>query len=162
MEDERVIVDGKRVFLVEFPIGDWSGDGHKQCEYYVAVSEKPVEDIREAHFKAPEIVGFEIGDICRPYEDSILERRFYDKLRELGYDFDLFDEDNEKEDGIELDEEGRPGLSPYGVFRIWLFLLNYIDPSLRLEALPIRPLNFFGCDEEGRYLRTPGYGTFGA
>ena len=32
------------------PIGDWSGDGHGHCEWFTVRSNKPLEDVRKAHF----------------------------------------------------------------------------------------------------------------
>lgn len=34
------------------PIGDWSGDGHNACTYYQFTSNKPLQNVREAFFKA--------------------------------------------------------------------------------------------------------------
>ena len=42
---------------VKFPIGDWSGDGHSQCEWFVVKvndqgsDERTLQALREAHFK---------------------------------------------------------------------------------------------------------------
>jgi len=38
-------------YLVQFPVGDWSGDGHNRCDYFFVFSDKPVRDVREAHYR---------------------------------------------------------------------------------------------------------------
>lgn len=77
---------------VRFPVGDWSDDGHGNCDYYFATTNKTTQDIREAHFKCNEIYGFDIGNkidselklspVIEEYEDI----NFYgrdNKLRHL-------------------------------------------------------------------------------
>lgn len=31
---------------IRFPIGDWSDDGHGQCDYYFANTDKNTQDVR--------------------------------------------------------------------------------------------------------------------
>jgi len=144
---------GREVYLIEFPIGDWSKDGHSKCDNYLIKSEKPVQDVREAHFRAPDALGFEIGTICGEYDERSLETEVVDKLREIGYDFESF--------GKEIDEDGNPDwLSSDQVVDIWTYLLNHIDPSLNLERLVGATVNFYGVDEQKRHLKVPGYGLF--
>lgn len=53
----------KKSYLIEFPIGDWSDDGHGKCVYYIVISNKPVEEIREAHFKIKPELDIDIHSI---------------------------------------------------------------------------------------------------
>lgn len=53
----------KKSYLIEFPIGDWSDDGHGNCRYYIVISNKPVEEIREAHFKIKPELDIDIHSI---------------------------------------------------------------------------------------------------
>lgn len=150
--DIKVRVGKEDLYLIEFPVGDWSDDGHGKCHYYTVKSKKQVQDVREAHFRASEVLGFDLGDICKNYEERTLDQRISNKLFELGYDFSTFDD---------RDEEGEPEwLSSNEVIDIWLYLLNHIDPSLKLEPMRIPSINFYGYDNEKRHLETPGYGVF--
>ncbi len=142
-------------YVVQFPIGDWSGDGHGYCDYFFATSERPLREVREAHFKSLTVLGFSIGDICKRYEDDKLPTPVVDKLNELGYDFGKVD----KSHGYD-EVASRGDVYPEKLFDMWLFLLNSIEPSLRLERTKIPSINFYGTDDQGRHLETPGYGVF--
>ncbi len=142
-------------YLVQFPIGDWSGDGHSYCDYFFATSEKPLKEVREAHFRSSKVLGFNIGDLCKENQDDKLPAPAVDKLRELGYDFGKIDRLNDYDE-----EASREDVYPEKLFDIWLYLLNHIDPSLKLERTKIPSINFYGKDKKGRHLETPGYGVF--
>lgn len=134
-------------YLIRFPIGDWSQDGHNMCDDYYTTSDKPIEDVREAHFKAFEIVGFDIGDICSEYECYALDSNIVVILTALNHPFEDMD--------ISF-------MTSYDVFRLWVWLLNYIDPQLNLKEHKIMASDmcYCGVDEQGRHLNTPGYGVF--
>lgn len=137
-------------FLMVFPIGDWSGDGHMRSEEYMVRSKKPVKDVREAHFRAPERLGFEIGDICGEYEESKIKEEILAKINPLGYEF----KDSDEIDGA-IHPTGRE------VVNLWTFLLNKVDPALELEVIAMPSVNFYGHDSQNRHLGVPGYGIFG-
>ncbi|MBI5065800.1 hypothetical protein HZA97_06185 [Candidatus Woesearchaeota archaeon] len=149
MEDIKVNYQGEEFYLINFPVGDWSDDGHGKCNYFLVSSKKPTKEVRAAHFEAPKVLGFEIGDICHEYEDRYLEENIVTKLKELNYDMDKLDQDDD-----------RISLSPEDMADIWLYLLNHINPELNLKLFPSVPMiNFYGF-EDGKHLRTPGYGLF--
>ena len=138
---------------IRFPVGDWSDDGHGKCEYYNVRSSHSAEHLREVHFKAPEVVGFEIGKICSDYEDSQLSKDFIDKLTATGMDPNNYGEEY----------EGSYSMYPDGIIKLWLDILIYIDADLELEIIKppeAEPINFYGFDEKNRHLDTPGYGLF--
>jgi hypothetical protein len=130
---------------IKFPIGDWSGDGHGRCEYFLATTPEKIKDVREAHFAAPRIIGFEIGDICKDYGDSEIDEDIQEKLGEI---FPAWSDEN-----IE---------NPESLFILWISLLNHIDPRLMLTPVvdDAEEINFYGRDDKGRHLDTPGYGLF--
>ena len=136
------------VHRIKFPIGDWSDDGHGKCGYFMVESDKPVEDVREAHFKSKEVLGFGIGDICKDHEEAELKPEHKEKLEELGYNMNVIDDDEYVETGELID--------------IWLFLLNHIDKDLNLKTTKsdIPSISFYGFDDKKRHLETPGYGLF--
>jgi len=137
-------------YMIRFPIGDWSGDGHDKCEYYNVRSSHPVQHLREVHFKAPEVVGFDIGDMCHEYEDSQLSADIVDKLNTIGIDLSQYTETEECY------------MYPDSTVKLWLDILCHIDPALKLELVKTEaePINFYGFDDQGRHLETPGYGLF--
>ena len=55
------------------PIGDWSGDGHGAVENFLVSSNKPVAEIREAHYKISEATGIDIEKICNLYEEDCIQ-----------------------------------------------------------------------------------------
>jgi len=146
-EDGSVVLNGKVVYLIRFPVGDESGDGHERCDYFIVISQKPVSEIRNAHFRAPDVLGFDIGEICSEYGDYHLEQMVVDKLRETGFDFSLLDEGNDEEIGIYGGDE---------LILIWLHFLNHLDSDLQLKLLPSVSVMF-----GKRLLEVPGYGLFG-
>jgi len=140
--------------LIDFPIGDWSGDGHNQCTTYTVKSAKPVDDLREAHFKCKELLGFAIGDMCKDYEEFTIREDILDileanKLLSKAY--------------YKAESAERFDADPEELCEIWVNVLNHIDTTLELE-LTVRPknesINFYGFDEKRRHLSTPGYGLF--
>lgn len=131
-------------------VGDWSNDGHGLHEDYVVKSAKPVEEVREAHFKIKSATGVDIEDICCECQDCGIMNDDYEKLEALGYGFD----DREKE---------MHTLTAEGMAHIWLFLLNLTDPSLKLQFAPkeeMPTLHFYGYDEKNRHINFVGYGCF--
>jgi hypothetical protein len=38
-------------YLIKFPIGDWSDDGHGKCEWFIVKSNMPLQIVREAQFR---------------------------------------------------------------------------------------------------------------
>lgn len=129
------------------PIGDWSDDGHGKCDYFIFKSNKPVEEVREAHFKIRNATGIDISEVCSEYEDAIVKEDVMDKLKQLDFDFEDF-------------EDNCP--SSQGMARMWAFLLQKADTSLTLELVEDkRPmLIFYGFDSQQRHISGPGYGLF--
>lgn len=136
----------KLKYTIEFPIGDWSDDGHGKCEYFLVKSNKPVEEVREIHFNSK----VDIGSICSECDESELKDYEHNKLIELGYEYE--DKSCEKYKMI----------FPKEMLRIWMFLLMYSDKDLKLELIEeeYSTINFYGYNEDGKHLETPGYGLF--
>lgn len=132
---------------IRFPIGDWSDDGHGKCDYFIASTHMTVQDVREAHFAAPRVLGFDIGDLCRDYCESSINDLTLDKIYEIYPEFeDIYAE----------------SFTTKTMFDLWIKLLNHIDPELNLRSQEedIENINFYGYDDKGRHLRVPGYGLF--
>ena len=46
-------------YLFNIAIGDYLGEGHGRCEYFPAVADKPIEDIREDNAHIIEKTGID-------------------------------------------------------------------------------------------------------
>jgi len=130
---------------IEFPIGDWSSDGHGKCDKYLATTSLSVKEVREAHFAAPLVLGFDIGDICSEYGEFGINPSIEEKILAVFPSWESWS------------LEG-----PESLFILWISLLNLIDYRLMLTPVDndAEPINFYGRDEQGRHLSTPGYGLF--
>lgn len=126
-------------------IGDWSDDGHGKHEDYIIKSNKPVKDVREAHFRIKEVTGIDIDHLCRDYEDSHIPSDVEDKLLAMGFGFE--------DEGCTYPDE---------FASLWVFLLQKADPGLELKIVndDIPTLHFYGFDEKRRHIGHVGYGLF--
>lgn len=143
------------MYQFKLPVGDWSGDGHAQCKYYIFKSNKPVEEIREVHFRIIKTTGIDIHKICNDYEQSSLEidDNVLEKLNEIGFHFS-----NEEEIF-----NGSFKVCPDDMMELWIFLLRYTDKMLELNLVvenEIPMLPFYGFDEKKRHIDQVGYGCF--
>ena len=128
----------------KIPIGDWSNDGHAQCHWYIVESNKPVEEVREVHFRGCKEV-FDIHSVCNEYEEYQAD---LEDLPEWVREF--------------FDHEGHPMNGSGGMAELWLEMLRRTDPDLVLKLVPedISMLPFYGHDDQKRHIGTVGYGLF--
>lgn len=171
-------------YQMKLPIGDWSDDGHGECEYFTIVASKPVEDVREAHFQIEGKLGVNIHSFVNEYEEGTISPEKFLKLLEVpGFkeEFkqtlennewtqekqDLLkifienDEDPAVEDLYDDDFEFTP--STHFMAQFWVFLLNSVDAELNIkftEEKKIPMVPFYGSDEKGRHIGQIGYGCF--
>lgn len=157
--EKKVKFDDGEFYLVNFPVGDWSRDGHEKFDLYLIRSKKPVMDIRKAHLKSYELFGFDIGSLCSRDEKMSSSNQIFQKLKELGYDFDRLSEISNDPDCYG-DDLSNLDLNSECILDIWLFLLNKINSALDLKVLSVPSIAYFGLDEQDRELRIPGYGCF--
>ena len=140
------------MYMINFPIGDWSHDGHKQCDWYLVKSNKPVEEVREVHFKMRNVLGFTIHDFATSYEDNEFPKKIIQKLEHFSLDPRKY---------ISDEDEEKYTIGPNEMLTLWIDLLMLIDPNLILEEAPDYPsINFYGFDEQGRSFNFVGYGCF--
>lgn len=157
--ENKIKIGDQEFYLINFPVGDWSKEGHEKCDNYLVRSNKPVADVRQAHHRSLETLGFNIGSLCCQFEEIYTSKKILSKLKELNYDFDRLSEISDEPDcysdaidSLELNSEC--------VLDIWLFLLNKIDPSLDLKALNVPSIAYNGFDNQMREFMAPGYGCF--
>ena len=140
---------------IKFTLGDYSRDGHGQFDDYIVESNKPVEHLRELHFSCIETLGFDIGDMCRDYEDNQLDESIFDILRE----HNILDDES-----LYLLQTNEYTIGdPDELLGIWLSVLIHLDPSLTLLVKTpdeIPSMHFYGYDEKKRHLNNPGYGLY--
>ena len=142
----------KKKCTFKLPIGDWSGDGHGKCDYYLIESNKSVQQVREVHFKIFEKTGINIHAIANDYEDSHISYEVFDALTSLGYNFIENHDD---------DDEGFYATSKE-MANIWIFLLTKTDKKLMLKIIDDKDdmLPFYGYDKKKRHIDGVGYGCF--
>lgn len=140
---------------IKFTLGDYSRDGHGQFDDYIVESNKPVEHLRELHFSCIETLGFDIGDMCKDYEDNQLDESIFDILRE----HNILDDES-----LYLLQTNEYTIEdPDELLGIWLSVLIHLDPSLTLLVKTpdeIPSIHFYGYDEKRRHLNNPGYGLY--
>lgn len=131
-------------------IGDWSNDGHGNFSTYVIASNKPVEDVREAHYKIRTTTGIDVEDICSDYLDDEIDDVTVEHLENLGFTF------------ANKTTFGNALMTDKEMAKLWLFLLRKTDPELDLKVIDddIPTLHFIGFDEQGRHVGQVGYGLF--
>lgn len=114
-----------------FPIGDAFDDGHGNCREVYATAEKPVAAVQYANLQIQKVTGIDLNSFCCEYGDTIIPESVLETLDKLGYKFlwELHKDDMgthllEKDTGCDIPEE---------MANIWAFLLNQVDPDLRVQ-----------------------------
>lgn len=141
-------------YLFTLPIGDWSDDGHGECDYYHIESNKPVEEVREAHFKIRDVTGIDIHEIANEYEVSY----FDDEHPVIEY---INNKINASKSLKECAQEC--SMTSKTMAELWVLLLQDADPTLELKMVEqnkVPMLSFYGFDKKGRHISFVGYGTF--
>jgi hypothetical protein len=132
-------------YTFRIPIGDWSSDGHGQCDWYTVTSNKPVEAVREAFFAAQRL--FPQADptkFCDEYEDGAVPDETIATYANLG---------------LSIDEEN---FSTVEMADVVIHFLKLGDPELVLERVEDAPsLAFYGYDKDKRHIDCIGYGLLG-
>ena len=110
-------------------IGDWSGDGHSQSDFYRFEANHDRKQIIEAYKQSAIKAGvsvcrFQGGPddvLCEDYDDSQISRRSVEKLAAIGItEQDLLDTTHFERDD---DDEHDVALSTWGEGLVYLFLM---------------------------------------
>lgn len=127
--------------LIKLIVGDWSGDGHRQCDTFVIESEFSPEKINKAYGKATKILGFDlIEEVCAEYEESTLDPEVMAKMRCNGIDPDDYAETYDNKTVI------------------WESC-RYADLYLRIVKLGDPSFEFIKIQEECWSIHIGGYGA---
>lgn len=144
------------LYHFSLPIGDAFEEGHGEHVDIYATARKPVEVVREAHRRIPEVTGVRLDEICSQFQDRLLPQEFLEKLRSMDYQFsvELYKDDKgthllEADTGCDIPEE---------MARIWAFLLNQVDSELDVQLDPINEVPSLIASYRGD--RSIGYGLF--
>lgn len=137
----------KMRYQFRIPIGDWTHDGHGHCEWFDASSLKPIEDVREAFFKAQELFpNLDPTKFCNRYTDYEIPEELLENLKGTNAPTLL---------------GGYEGISPMAEYVTWFLNLGDSNLDSRLEDKPAAPtLPFLGVDKKKRYINFIGYGLF--
>lgn len=138
-------------------IGDWSGDGHGQQDVYLIESNKPVQEVREAYFRAKKKLQ---GCLCpenfmKKHGDSSLPVETYEAAKALGYDL-LKGFEEITDETFEYPDIGTGGMADYT-----LWFIKQGDPELELTRVEVDTFAFYGYDEQKRHIGFIGYALLG-
>lgn len=147
IEKMKKLITSNRIKF-RIPIGDWSADGHSQCDWFFATAAKSLNDVREAYFNAKKNLPKEICPetfVCE-YENSCVPKETVRAISALGFKI-LPDDD---------------GLIPKDLDKYIVWFINKGDPScdVQLEESIDDMLMFYGLDDKGRHIGGFGYGLF--
>jgi hypothetical protein len=146
------------------PIGDWSNDGHGRYEWFRASTAKSLADVREAYFKAKDLLPVELAPekICESHQGTTVPVSLaLEIFRRSGIRIDGSDStdflDFEKVREIVGDDELDVSLDKFVDYLVWF--INFGDPTadVKLE-LPVEMLPFYGFDTKRRHIPHIGYG----
>lgn len=140
-------------YTFRIPIGDWSGDGHGQCEWVDIKCSHPLLDVREAYFKAKKITQEVWPEyLCSEYEDNCVSQNDIKRLAEDGFVVEL--------DCIEEDGTWCPWIQDFTDLVLWFIKKGNPDIECKIMCNP-PTLTFFGYDDYHRRIGFFGYGLFG-
>lgn len=91
-----------KICKVKLPIGDWSDDGHGECDYYLLNTTHSAEQMRRAYYESEKKTGltfrYRYNDnparyksICTEYEESYINEDQIEGLIKAGFDFEILD-----------------------------------------------------------------------
>lgn len=149
--------------IIEFHIGDWSGDGHGQSDTYLVISNKTLQELRELYLAACAELGVRLDghqtltfDVpCEDYEDSQFPQELYKYLKGRGVEvpeFALYDDEDENSPYIPESEE---------FFDLILAFIKWKDPTVTFEKIKGETFHFYGFDKQKRHIGFFGYGLKG-
>lgn len=150
----------KKLFKV--PVGDWSKDGHSQCDTYYVETNYSAKEMRQAYKDTCEKIGLQLNHsdnytgipevtdwrnkddawriLLSEYEESSINKKAVEILLEHGFDFNRVDGERDGKDQFIVQEAY---FNSEGVFDLFMWFISYSMPSdfeykqVKLEAEPI-------------------------
>ena len=117
-------------YMYNMTIVDWSDDGHSESVNFVFFSNKPIEDVREAHYRIKEVTGIDIENICSDYDEDWID-----------------------------DDSMMPSEHELAKLWAFLLNQVDPDLSIRVLT-DLERIHFHGLDEKRRHIGSVGYGLF--
>lgn len=145
---------------MKLPIGDWSRDGHGKCDWFLIESNLPVEEVREAYFKACDILGEDLSRfLCDDPEERTVEKEKFELLKNKGVDIsDLVGNWSFIDESYEIVFEDTKDFATY-ILRC-LNKLGNKDFAWEILDNDIPMIPFYGVDDKNRSIGYFGYGLF--
>lgn len=138
------------------PIGDWSEDGHGHCSTYIVESEYPVENIREAYFKACEHYHLDFSNyLCADYMDGDIwpsQKQFF---KNIGIDVDKIRKEHYDNFG-----GSKSFISFKSYIRILFEFIKLGAPIGELKLIELPSFQYMGTNSDGKHIGNLGYGLF--
>lgn len=138
-------------YKFQIPIGDWSGDGHGQCDVYYATSNKLIIDVREAYFAAKKKLPKKMcpENFCHDYEDGVIPDSVIKLLKKYKCNLAKVAEDE--------------GFSSKEMAEYVVWFINQGNPDVNailMDEEDVPTLSFYGYDDKKRHIQFIGYGLF--
>lgn len=135
----------------ELQIGDWSGDGHSQCDDYVIESNFTVQEAREAYFVAKK----KYPKICPEKVACEWESSLTIKEAQAWIDAGVLDISKSAEEWVD----------EFHTDDFALAVLNYIklgnaEFEFKIIEDDLETFNYYGYDKKKRHIGFFGYGLF--
>ena len=126
---------------VKIEIGDWSHDGHNQSEKHILEVDGST-DIMVDYTKGSKKLGFDlINDYCEDFEDNSIPREMVHKIRELGFELEMDDEE---------EEDDKYYIYTDLYLKIYLIICKIGNPEFEAEIVA----------DKDRTIQLGGYGLF--
>lgn len=134
--------------LIELTVGDRSGDGHEKANSYFVKATGDKAAIKAAYERGCKVVGWDLqATVCTKYEEDYIAREKLARLRELGYEGEVWEERYYLEDNSHyVSREDAWSLSPDEYVDAWAFFVE----------LGGEKIEFLQAED----IHTGGYGCF--
>ena len=131
----------------KLPIGDWSKDGHNQCDYFIVKSNIPFKEIVTIYMAMDE--EYKVSEQCAEYKNYCLTEDFIKFIKTKDLDPDEYI----------MDDEG--GVTSRSMATLIIDFLMKFDSKLELSIVEDvgMPMLCNWAVKKG-YLSLPGYGLF--
>ena len=122
--------------LINLVVGDWSHDGHGITDTTLIRSNRNYDDLIKAYKAGCEIVGFELDNICRSYDDGELPVDNAEMLRDAGFDLNTLEGYEGVDEAIYITSED--------FTIIYLAICQMGDPKFLYEYVTAYPIHIGG------------------
>ncbi len=140
------------MYTFRLPIGDWSKDGHNECDYYIISSNTSPKDLGDIYIDVCKKTS--IDKICSDYGDNNISF-FGEVMDKLGLNPTLYFNENGACDGSEE------------LAQLWIDVIQKIHPNVKMSIIKDVMVDFNNWYAQkvkgisgGGVINLPGYGLF--